>query len=186
MASNPLDYLTDFRSKLQDSMTEDQKKAASDKAFGQITQFQQVPTEYTGSAYTKMPQSVVSTTNSDRDVAERPSAPKDSGKSGADFVKYYADASNDNGGSKAFLDSYYAGAKQRGKDLKVVDEAAIDTGLERSIQDSYDKAYIQQVLTFGDMYNKDYKPPNYENTPPEEVEKPDFEELYDKVIGNFD
>ena len=72
--------------------------------------------------------------------------------------------------------TYGEEAQSRINDLDVVDTSAINTDINRSIQDSYDRAKTQNFFTFGDMMHKDYRPPTWENSAPEEIEKPDFKE----------
>ena len=144
------------------------------------------PNEYDDSPYRDMPTTPVDTSVSDRTLADAPDGPDgDSGKSGADFVNYYANASNSNGGSNAFIQDFYTRAKDQAEDLRVIDAAALDVGLERSIQNSYDKAQIGDTLLFGDYKNQNYNPPKWTNSEVQSTETPDWKKLYEDIISNI-
>ena len=122
----------------------------------------------------------VPTPQSDSDIEQGQSSEtgiaSDTGLGGKAFVDYFKNAGQSKG-TKEFLAEYRQNAQSRINDLDVMDTSAINTDLNRSIQDSYDRSNIENFFTFGDMRNKDYKSPKWENSAPEPVKAPDFEEL---------
>ena len=100
--------------------------------------------------------------------------------SGKDFVDYYASAGR-SGDTDDWVERYRSQAQGRIDGLDVIDTAAMRTNRMRSLQDSKDRATLQSFINWGDYMHKDYKPPTWENSPPSEVETPDFEDLYDKA-----
>lgn len=100
----------------------------------------------------------------------------DTGLGGKAFVDYFKDAGQSKG-TKDYLAEYRANAQSRINDLDVMDTSAINTDLNRSIQDSYDRSNVENFFTFGDMRNQDYKSPSWENSAPEPIKAPDFKEL---------
>lgn len=119
-------------------------------------------------------------TQSERDMAVAKVAPtgvaSDTGLGGRDFVDYFSNASK-TPGTYDWSEKFGKKAQERIDDLDVTDTSAINTDINRSIQDSYDRAKTQNFFTFGDIMHKDYKPPTWENSAPEDVKAPDFEEL---------
>lgn len=100
----------------------------------------------------------------------------DTGLGGKDFVDYFKDAGQSKD-TKNFLADYRSSAQERIKNLDVMDTSAINTDLNRSIQDSYDRSTMENFFTFGDMRNKDYKSPKWENSKITPVEIPDLEKI---------
>ena len=103
--------------------------------------------------------------------------------SGADFVEYFSKATEND--SDDYIEKHRAEAQARIDGLDVRDTAAMATERARSMQDSKDRATVQSFLNWGDYTNPNYKPPTWENSEVDDVEQPDFEELYKKVIGNL-
>ena len=87
--------------------------------------------------------------------------------------------------SDDYIEKHRAEAQARIDGLDVRDTAAMATERARSMQDSKDRATVQSFLNWGDYTNPNYKPPTWENSEVDDVEQPDFEELYKKVIGNL-
>ena len=103
----------------------------------------------------------------------------DTGLSGKAFVNYFADAGKTEG-IGAWADNYAKKAQTKIDGLSIMNTAQIDKQLNQSIQNSSDEFTLANFGIFGDYKNKKYKPPVWENSAPEEVEKPDFEDLADK------
>ena len=106
--------------------------------------------------------------------------PNDSGKSGAAWVNYWKDASNGLSYNKV-ADDINRQAQSEAGGLQVVDTSAINTQINKSVENSYDRALMGKIGTFGDIYNKDYKSPGFENREISPVEQPDFEKMYNDL-----
>ena len=139
---------------------------------------------YDGSITQNMPRSEVDTTESDR--ASRGESGgvgvNDSGKGGADFVNYFANLGNSKKeDTYEYLDKYNERSNTQAANNKVLNDAALDRNIERSIQNSYDRAMISEAMLFGDFMSKDYKAPKWENSAPKEIERPDLAGLYEQI-----
>lgn len=110
--------------------------------------------------------------------------PTDSGKGGADWVNYWKDVGTSKGANEA-ADRINSQAQQEADSLSILDTSVINTQLNKSTQNSYDRAKLGKIETFGDIYNKGYKPPSFENSAPSEVEQPDFEKMYNDLKKNI-
>ena len=110
----------------------------------------------------------------------------DSGLGGADFVNYFANASNSSQKSDAeFADKVMADADKQIEASDVVDTKELRTSISRDIQDDMDKAYLSKVMNFGDIFNSSYKPSKWKHSAPDEVEQPNWKKMYDDLAGNI-
>ena len=103
----------------------------------------------------------------------------DTGLGGKDFVDYWANAA-DTSDSDAYADKVVQDTQDWADKNQVIDTAYLRTQMGRSMQDSNDRYNLARFFNFGDMTNPNYKPPAWENSAPDEVEEPDWDELYNR------
>jgi len=107
--------------------------------------------------------------------------PNDSNKGGQAWVNYWKNASNGLDYNNT-ADQINRDSQSQADDLSVVDTSAINTQINKSIDDSYNRALAGKISTYGDIYHKDYKAPAFENSAPDKVEQPDFESMYNDLL----
>ena len=162
-----------------------QTEDAQNYSNQQVNRFRQILNggQPAASAATETTESPSSTPQSDRDMAiaaEFPTGvPSDTNLGGKDFVDYFKNA-GESKGTQDFLTDFRSSAQDRIDDLDVINTADLNTDINRSIQDSYDRASLSKLFTFGDIFNPNNKPPKWENSAPDPIEQPDLEKLSDK------
>lgn len=110
--------------------------------------------------------------------------PQDSGKGGAAWVNYWKDAGSGLSYNKV-ADDINKEAQAEVDSLQVIDTAVLNTQLNKSVEDSYNRALLGKINTYGDIYHKDYKAPTFENGTIEDVEQPDFEKMYNDLKNSI-